>query len=73
MAAISRLVHRLAFESGLVEIQNGKGGTLTQDEKKLCLIFLLTNETSDNEEDVGSNDEDDENYSFIIDEVHQKN
>ena len=28
-------------------------------------IFLLSNETSDDEEEVGSNDEEDEHYSFI--------
>jgi hypothetical protein len=59
-------VHCPAFENDVIKIQNGDELKLTQCEKKTVSIFLLTNKTSDNEEEVGSNDEDDGHHSFII-------
>jgi len=64
LAANSRLVHCPAFENGIVKIQNGDEAKLTQDEKKAVSIFLLTNETSDDDEEIRSNEED-ERHSFI--------
>ena len=50
----SRLIHCPAFENGVVKIQNGDEHKLTPEEKKAVSIFLLSNETSDDEEEVGN-------------------
>jgi len=61
----SRLIHCPAFENGVVKIQNGDEHKLTPEKKKAVSIFLLSNETSDDEEEVGNDYEDDELPSFI--------